>query len=558
VSVLKLSGAAIAVACAIAVAGCGSSGSGTTAGSSGGSASADGTPVNGGTLHAGIADNPDHLDTGLSYATQGWEILEATNNGLLGFKKTSGAAGAQIEPDLATAMPKVTDGGKTYTFHVRPGVKFSPPVSRDVRPSDIKDSIERMFRINSGGIGFYTGIVGADAYQKNTKTKGGIKGIVADDAKGTIAFHLTEPDGTFLDYMAIPFAFAMPKGTPDKDISTDASARVATGPYMIKSYVPKDHITLVRNPNFKSWSKATPDGHLDEIDIKIGVTPETATNEIANGSLDWDFEPVPPDRLTALKATKPKQVYDFPRNNITYFEMNTRKAPFDNLKVRQALNYATDRTALAKIFGGQGTPTENVVPPTLGASYRKHDLYPYDLAKAKQLVAESGTKGQSVQVWSHSTDPVPKAAQYMAGVLNSLGYKASVKTLDEGVYWDTISTQKVDPQMAFVQFDQDYPDAQDFIDVQLNGERIADVGNQVHSNIDVPALNAQVDAARKMPLGPARDAKWAALDKAYMEQAPWVPFINLSLPKYVSPNLHGVTFNGTYYEMFPNMWKSNG
>ena len=105
------------------------------------------------------------------------------------------------------------------------------------------------------------------------------------------------------------------------------------------------------------------------------------------------------------------------------------------------------------------------------------------------------------------------AAQYVASVLQSLGYSASVKTLDIGVYWDTISTQKGDPQMAFVQFDQDYPEGQDFVDVQLNGENIANVGNQVHSNINVTSLNGQIDATRRMPLGAARDAQWAALDK---------------------------------------------
>src|SRR5437588_4967860 len=130
----------------------------------------------------------------------------------------------------------------------------------------------------------------------------------------------------------------------------------------------------------------------------------------------------------------------------------------------------------------------------------------------------------SVQMWSHSTDPVPKAAQYMASVLQALGYKATIRTLDIGVYWDTISTQKGDPQVAFVQFDQDYPEAQDFIDVQLNGERIANVGNQVTSNINIPALNHEIDAARRMPLGSQRNAMWAKLDAAFMRQAPWVPF----------------------------------
>jgi len=193
--------------------------------------------------------------------------------------------------------------------------------------------------------------------------------------------------------------------------------------------------------------------------------------------------------------------------------------------------------------------------PTLGAAYRRHTFYPHDMAKARALVNASGTQGQSVAVWSHNTDPVPKAAQYLAGVLNQLGYKATVKSLDESVYWDTISTQKGDPQIPFVQFDQDYPEGQDFVDVQLNGSRIANVGNQVHSNIDVAALNAGMDAARKMPLGPARDAQWAAIDAAMMkDQAPWIPFMNRNLPKYVSPKLQGVVFNGTYYEMFPQMW----
>jgi peptide/nickel transport system substrate-binding protein len=506
----------------------------------------------GGTLKAAIADNPDHLDPGLSYATEGWETLEATGNGLLTFKKAAGGAGAQIVPDLAVAMPAVSQGGRTYSFKMRTGVRFSPPVNRAVQPSDIKFAIERLFRISSGGVGFYTGIVGANAYAKTKK--GGIKGIVADDAAHTITFHLTAPDGTFLDYIAIPFAFAVPKGTPDRDISTVAAWRVATGPYMITKYVPKQEIVLQRNPNFRQWTADSPNGHLDEIDIKIGVDPETAVNETSNGQLDWYFGAVPGDRLAQLKARYPKQVFTFNRNNITYFEMNHRKPPFDKLSVRQALNYAVDRTALVKLFGGQGIPTENIVPPGLGAAYVKHDFYPYDLAKAKALVKSSGDAGMAVTVWSHATDPAPKAAQYMASVLDSLGFKASVKTLDESVYWDTISTQKGDPQIAFVQFDQDYPEAQDFIDVQLNGEHIVNVGNQVHSNVDIPSLDKRIDAARALPLGVRRDRAFASLDAAFMKQdAPWVPFMFRQLPKFVSARLHNLVFNGTYYELFPSM-----
>ncbi len=157
-------------------------------------------------------------------------------------------------PDIASAMPTVTDGGRTYTFHVRPDVMFSPPVSRAVKPSDFKFSIERLFRVDSGGLAFFTGIQGADAYAKTRK--GGISGIVANDAKGTITFHLTQPDGTFLDYMATPFAFVLPVGTPSKDISTLPQWRIATGPYRVSSYTPKQQLVMTRNPNFHQW---TPD-----------------------------------------------------------------------------------------------------------------------------------------------------------------------------------------------------------------------------------------------------------------------------------------------------------
>jgi peptide/nickel transport system substrate-binding protein len=426
-------------------------------------------------------------------------------------------------------------------------------VNREVLPSDIKFAIERLFRIDSGGVGFFSGIVGADAYAKTRK--GGISGIVADDAKRTITFTLTAPDGTFVDYLAMPFAFAVPPGTPDRDISTVADRRVATGPYMITAYTPKREIVLERNPNFTEWSPDIPGGHLDTIHLEIGIDPERAVDLTSAGQLDWYMDGVPPDRLAQVQAQAPDQVQVYPRNNITYFSLNHRKPPFDRLDVRQALNLAVDRSALVKLFGGQGTPTENIIPPSLGASYVQHTLYPYDLAKAKALVQASGTAGMSVQVWSHNVDPVPKAAAYLAGVLDDLGYKASVKTLDESVYWDTISTQKGDPQVAFVQFDQDYPEAQDFVDIQLNGDRIADVGNQVHSNVDVPALNARMNAARAMAPGPDRDAEWAAIDRAMMEtDAPWVPFLNRTLPKYTSPNLHGLVFNGTYYELFPSMY----
>jgi peptide/nickel transport system substrate-binding protein len=529
-------------------AGCGS-GSSSSAGSAG-------APVNGGTLRGAIPDNPDHLDTGISFAVEGWELLEATNNGLLTFKKAGGGQQSVIEPDIATSMPAVTDNGRTYTFQVRKNVMFSPPVNRGVRPSDFQYAIERLFHVGSPGVGFYTNIVGADAYAAHHAPH--ISGIVADDKTGTIAFHLVKPDGAFLDDMAIPFAFAVPAGMPYKDISTDPQWRVATGPYMIKTYTPKQQIVLVRNPNFHQWTAASPKGHVNEVDITIGTTPEQAVNETIDGQLDWYMEAVPPDRFTALRTQYPKQTFLFPRNNVTYFSMNTRKPPFDKLAVRQAVNYAIDRNALVKIFGGQGIPSETVLPPGFGSSYQEHHLYPHDLAKAKQLIQQAGATGANVQIWTTNADPAPKAAQYLASILSQIGLNVTdVKAVDDSVYWDTLLTQSGDPQIAFNHFDQDFPEGEDFIDTTLNGEHIVNVGNNDVSNTDDPRLNAMIDRTKLMPLGAARNAQWAKIDAYFMQHdAGWAPFLHLEQATFVSPRLHGLIFTGSYFELIPEMWLS--
>ncbi|MDE3132625.1 MAG: hypothetical protein KGL15_01010 [Acidobacteriota bacterium] len=547
-----------AIMCAFAIVAGGASASGrgssraSAARSGGDRPAATGASAKGGILQAGEATNPDHLDPALSYTTESWEMLEATNNGLVGFNPAAGAAGNRVVPILATALPKVSDRGRTYTFHMRTDVRFSPPLNRVVEPSDVKFSIERLFRANSPGLGYYGEIVGSARYAKTRK--GGISGIVANNAKHTVVFHLTQPDGTFLEYLAMPFAFVVPAGTPNGDISTNSKWRVATGPYMISQYVPNSHITIVRNPSFHSWSPYVPAGHLAGIQVTVGVSPDQAVNEIADGQLQWYFEAIAPDRLAELEARYPGQVHQYSRNAVLYFSLNMRKAPFTSVLVRKAVNYAISRPALVKIFGGQGTATENLLPSGV-AGYSAHRFYPHDMAKAKQLVARSHTRGMAVQIWASGTDPQPAAAQYVASVLDSLGYKASVKTLNESIYYDTVSNQATNPQVSYNEWDQDFPEGDDFIEGLTDGAEISKTGNNDTANFSVPAITAKINAAKRMPLGPKRDAIWGALDAQIMrDYAPYVPFMDRSFPKFEAANLHGQVFNPTFYELFPSMW----
>ena len=203
-------------------------------------------------------------------------------------------------------------------FHVRPGIGDSPPSTATVRPSDVKASLERVFKMNSPNVGFYTSIVGATAFQANKASD--ISGIVANDSAMTVTFHLTHPDGTFLEYMALPPAFVYPQGTPDKDISTDSTHRVATGPYKISTYTPSQQVVLTRNPNFKPWPN-TPAGHLTGVKISVGITPEQAVNETARAARLLLPEPAagPP---RADRGQYPTQLQKGATGEIEYFSMN--------------------------------------------------------------------------------------------------------------------------------------------------------------------------------------------------------------------------------------------
>ena len=520
---------AVVMAAGLVAGGCGGSGSG-----SGGSSGSSATAVNGGTLRAGIPDNPDYLDPGLSYTNEGWEILEATNNGLLTFKKAAGGEGAQIVPDIATAMPAVTDGGKTYTFHVRPNVMFSPPVSRAVKPSDVKFSIERLFRIDSGGLSFFTGIEGANAYAKSRK--GGISGIVANDAKGTITFHLTQPDGTFLDYIATPFAFVLPAGTPSKDISTLPQWRIATGPYRVSSYTPKQQLVITRNPNFHQWTSDSPNGHLNQIDVQIGVTPEQSVNEIADGQLDWYFESVPPDRLTQLRAQYPKQVYPFVRNNITYFFMNERKYPFNKLDVRKAVNYAIDRHAMLAAFGVlAGQRDDQFMAPAV-PGYKNVSIYPTKApndTKAKSLFG----KGGSAVVYVRNRPYQIVQGTILQYNLKQIGIDASVQSFPAATFYAKAGTKGEAFDAAIGAWGWDYPDPADFLNVFFDGNNIHDNNNQNLSYFNVASVNKQLEQAAALS-GDSRYAAYGNLDVTIArDYAPHANMYHGTLATYLSARM---------------------
>jgi len=511
--------AAFAAVLALVAAGCGSSSKSSSSGSttsSSGSSSSGKTFTN---FRLAYDTGIDYLDPALSYTVEGWGIMWNVYLPLLGYKHVNGPDGATIVPYLAQDLPKVTNGGKTYNLTLRQGLKYSN--GTPVKASDFKASIVRDFKVDSPGVGFFGGIVGSD----NAKS-GSISGITTDDATGKITINLKAPQGDFENILATTFAALVPANSPAKDQS--ATPLPSTGPYMIKSYKANKQAIVVRNPNFdvSKFGGNVPKGNPDKMTIDILGDPGVALQRVINGQDDYDFQQPPPDRLSTIQSKYANQIKVYTPANTYYFFMNDRVPPFDNLKARQAVEYAIDRQALVRVYGGLGQPTENILPPTY-PSYKKHDLYPFNLAKAKQLVAASGDKGMAVTVWNHDRGNDPKATAYLVDQLNKIGFKAKEKIINSAVYWTTVGNQATKAQIGFADWFQDYPHPLDWFDVLLNGSRITQTHNNNYSNFDNASVNAKIESLKKQPsLTSSVNAQWASLDNQIMEQAPWAPFMN--------------------------------
>jgi peptide/nickel transport system substrate-binding protein len=487
----------------------------------------------GGTLRATYNAFPDYLDPALSYTLEGWTAMWNTYIPLLTYAHANGTAGSEIIPGLAKALPKVSADGLTYTLFLRQGLKYSD--GTPVRASDFTHAVERTFKLNSPGSGFYTHIVGGERFAETKK--GGIPGIETDDKTGEIVIHLVEPRGTFSNELAMLFVAPLPPGTPAEDLSPNPPP--ATGPYEIVKSQPGQGWEYERNPQWlKNNAKLLPQlpsGHVDKIDVTVIRNPSTEVNDIEQGKFDWMQNPPPPGRYADVKAKYEGSQFRVEHQiNLFYFWMNTRRPPFDDVKVRQAVNYAVDSAALERIFAGQLEGLQQILPPNM-PGHEPFVLYPHDMAKAKAMVRQADPADRKISVWTNSFGPNKEAGEYYESVLGELGFEPTLKILTPDNYFTVIgnlSTPNLDT--GFANWLEDYPHPSDYFATQLIGAAIQPTNNSNWAQFDDPPLTRKVERLGRELLGPKQEAEYAALDKAYMRQAPWAPFGTLTFSTFVS------------------------
>jgi len=501
----------------------------------------------GGTLTGSYASFPDYLDPALSYTQEGWTAMYDTYIPLLTYKRANGEEGSEIVPGLAESMPKISNDGKTYELTLQKGLKYSD--GTQIKASDFKSSIERLFKINSPGFFFYESIVGAEKFAETKK--GGIPGIKSDDATGKITIELTDPRGTFTNELGMLFAAPLPAGTPTKNLTNDPPP--ATGPYVIAKSEPGRGWSYERNPY---WAKANGpkidavgDGHFDKVRINVVRNDATQVNEIETDKTMWMQTLVPADQreriINEYEGTQFR--VDHPIN-VYYFWMNNERAPFDDLKVRQAVNYAIDSAALERIYAGSLSAAHQILPEGM-PGHEEINLYPHDMAKAKQLFKEANPSDTDITVWTDDESPNNDAGAYLQDVLNQLGFNAKLKTLNADNYFTIIGNEATpDLDIGWTDWYEDYPNPNNFVQPLLSGESIAPTNNLNFSRVDNPEFNEKIDRLAKEELGPKQEAEYAELDKGAMEEAVWAPYGTNTTSTFVDSeiDLDKVIFNPTF------------
>ena len=522
-------------------------------------AGADPALHRGGTEHAVIVDRP-FLDPAMGYDDISEGIDAMLYDGLLGFRRTGGAPGGTVVPDLAVALPTVTDGGRTFAFRLRKGITWSN--GKPVTGADIKRGLERTVAANQWGL--YTGIVGAAACVKKKTACDLSRGIVVDDSAGLVTIHLTEPDAEFVYKLALLGAVAVPAATPLATLDNDA-VLPSTGPYVVTTNT-ADRIVLVRNRRFHEWSAAAqPLGFPDTLEFTVHTDVKRPVPVGVIDAADWAMLRGTAD-LAALKARFGTRVRIPPLPATFFLFFNASEPPFDDVRVRRAVAYAIDRSAVQEAWPVAGSLACQLLPPTVPSyqPYCPYTLHPAagvwdgpDIARAQALVRAAGAVRARVSVWA-----APGQQKAFASIVHSMrtaGLDAQLHVVTNGDYFAAMIEAVVSgrAQAVFDGWLADYPAASNFFDTELTCHTLDIVhGGANFGQFCDPAYDRAVAKAQQLQTKDpaAAAAEWARIDRMTSDLAPLVPLVTPVKPYVLSTRLRNAQSNAGVGALFDQAW----
>ena len=477
-------------------------------------------PTPGGSMTVTYKDDISTLDPAIGYDWQNWSMIKALFDGLMDYEPGT----TELIPDLAENYT-VSDDGLVYTFKLRQGVKFHN--GRTMTAADIKYSIERSVdpTTQSPGQGFFAAIKGFEELAAGKA--GGLSGITVPN-DDTVIIELSRPDATFLQVLAINFAFVVPKEEVDRYGQDFGRNPVGTGGYKMTEWTLGQRVVFEKNSDY--FRKGIP--YLDKVTFEVGQDPTVSLLRLQRGEIDVLGDPIPSAQFLQVKNDPANKdlIVEGGLLHTGYVTMNVTKPPFDKKAVRQAVNMAINKDRVLRIVNNRGVAANQPLPPAMPGYDPNYKGYPYDPAKAKVLLAEAGyANGFTTELYVMNTDPNPRIAQAIQQDLSEIGIKAEVKSLAQSVViaagGDGTAPMIWSGGMAWI---ADYPDPSNFYGPILGcGGAVAGGWNWAkYCNKDLEARAAEADAMVDPAQADQRRDKWRQIFVDLMDDAPWAPVFN--------------------------------
>ncbi|MGO6846085.1 ABC transporter substrate-binding protein (plasmid) [Rhizobium ruizarguesonis] len=482
---------------------------------------AEETPKQGGDIVVTYKDDITTLDPAIGYDWVNWSMIKSLYSRLMDYAPGT----PNPVPSLAESFT-VSPDGLIYTFKLHKGVKFSN--GREVVASDVKYSIERAVdpKTQGPGAGFFGAIKGfEDETGGKTTTLSGIE--TPDDS--TVIFNLSRPDATFLHVLAINFASVVPKEAVEAAAGDFGKKPVGSGTFILKDWTIGQQLVFERNKDY--FVKGVP--YIDSFKVEVGQEPLVALLRLQKGEVDIAGDGIPPAKFLEIKnsADGAQMIVDGEQLHTGYITLNTKVKPFDNVKVRQALNMAINKDRITRILNGRATPANQPLPPLMPGYDKSFTGYAYEVAKAKALLAEAGyPDGFETVLYSTNTDPQPRIAQAIQQDLATVGVKAEVRALAQANVISAGGTEGEAPMiwsggMAWI---ADFPDPSNFYGPILGCAGAVPGGWNWswYCNADLDKRAVAADSMSDPAKAAERTAAWGKIFTDIMADAPWIPVIN--------------------------------
>lgn len=523
------------------------------------------------------------LDPASAYQSPEFFINRAITRALFANVATNDNGGQKLVPDIAAEIPTEANGeiskdGLTYTIHLKQGIVFhTSGKPQAVVAGDIVRGLERMCNpvSPSPALSYFTStIVGFQAYcdgfskvaptvdairtYVNTAPLAGVKAL--NDS--TLQIKIMQRASDFISILGLG-VFASPQPASYLNYLPDSPGLrqhlEATGPYMIQTYVPNRSYKLVRNPDWKKSTDSVREANVNAIDVQLGQDPATVQQELEAGTVDmeWPDTTVPVANVDTLTATHDKRLVVAATGGIRPYVVINTVSPNDNkamqnVAVRQALNVATDKSAIQKILGGSklATITNQILPPQVPGYTKINPLKTVpsgNSARSKSMLKAAGyPNGANVTLMFRNDQDWPDMAAALQQSLTKGGFTVTMKQVSASdfytKYLQNISgTAAGEWDIALAAWGPDYFGGRSYLVPMLDG-RDYTPGSVNFGDFNNSAFNAQLDAALSASTASTANEHWAKADSIASEQAAWVPVANSSTAVFHSSRVKGFTF----------------